>query len=196
MRRALVAQLRALGVTPVLLSGDRRENVEAVARTLGIRDAHAALRPEDKRAAIAALQARGARVAMVGDGVNDAPALAQADVSASLGSATPLAQWTADIVVLSDRIELVAATVRGRAARLRGDPREPRVGGRLQRRRDSRGRVRAGDAVWAAVGMSVSSLAVVANALRLTRVPAEPGRCGAGRFAGAAASALESAWKS
>jgi Cu2+-exporting ATPase len=192
---ALVAQLRALGVTPVLLSGDRRENVEAVARMLGVRDAHAALRPEDKRAAIAALQAQGARVAMVGDGVNDAPALAQADVSASLGSATPLAQWTADIVVLSDRIELLAATVAGarRAfAVIRENLAWAAVYNVIAIPAAAFGFV---TPVWAAVGMSVSSLAVVANALRLTRLPA-----GSGDTAPAgsprAAPALESAWKS
>ena len=192
---ALVAQLHGLGVTPVLLSGDRRENVEAVARTLGIRDARAALRPEDKRAAIAALQAQGARVAMVGDGVNDAPALAQADVSASLGSATPLAQWTADIVVLSDRIELVAATVAGarRAfAVIRQNLAWAAFYNVVAIPAAAFGFV---TPVWAAIGMSVSSLAVVANALRLTRLPVGAGQA-APIGSPPAAAALESAWKS
>jgi len=108
----LVAQLRALGITPVLLSGDRPASVDDVARALGLADAHGNLTPDDKRAAIALLQAKGAVVAMVGDGINDAPALAQAQVSISLGTATPLAQHTADVVILSDRVERAATALR------------------------------------------------------------------------------------
>ena len=110
--RDLVVELRALGITPVLLSGDRQSAVTATAAALGIADARGDTLPEDKRDAIAALQAAGAVVAMVGDGINDAPALAQAQVSASLGSATPLAQWTADVVILADDLRRLTATIR------------------------------------------------------------------------------------
>ncbi len=191
---ALVRDLRGLGVKPLVLSGDGAANVAAIARTLSIDDARGALRPEDKREAIAALQARGARVAMAGDGVNDAPALAQADVSVSLGSATPLAQWTADIVILSDRIELAAGAVdaaRRTFAVIRQNLAWAAVYNVIAIPAAAFGFV---TPVWAAVGMSVSSLAVVANALRLTRLSAPP------RLAAAAVptapAAPEAAWKS
>ena len=109
--RALIARLRELGIAPLLLSGDRAATVDAAAAALGIADARGDALPEDKRDAIAALQAGGAVVAMVGDGVNDAPALAQAQVSISLGSATPLAQWTADVVVLADALLPIADAI-------------------------------------------------------------------------------------
>ncbi len=104
-------RLRRLGITPVLLSGDRAATVAAAAATLGIADARGEMGPEDKRAAIVALQRGGAVVAMAGDGINDAPALAQAQVSVSLKSATPLAQWTADVVVLSDELPRIADAI-------------------------------------------------------------------------------------
>ncbi|MBK9117178.1 MAG: heavy metal translocating P-type ATPase [Betaproteobacteria bacterium] len=188
--RALVAQLHALRVTPLVLSGDRPESVAAVATALGIADARGALLPEDKRAAIAALQARGARVAMAGDGINDAPALAQSQVSLALGSGAPLAQWTADLVLLSDRIELVAEALvaaRRTFAVIRENLAWAIVYNGLAIPAAAFGFV---TPLLAAAGMSGSSLAVVANALRLTRAPKT-----ASAPAGAKA-APESAWKS
>ena len=174
-----------------MLSGDRRASVDAVARTVGIRDARASLRPEDKAAAIVALQSSGAVVAMVGDGVNDTPALAQAQVSLSLGSAAPLAQWTADVVILSDRIELVAATLRD-ARRVFAVIRE-NLGWAIAYNAIAIPAAAFGlvSPLVAAAGMATSSLVVVANALRLARVPRtrrapDP----------AVPALLESAWKS
>ncbi len=165
----LVAALRASGIVPVLLSGDRPESVAAVAASLGIADARAALLPEGKRDAIALLQAGGAVVAMVGDGINDAPALAQAQVSVSLGGATPLAQWIADVVVLPDRVELVAATIAG-ARRAFAVIRQNLVWAALYNAiaipAAAFGYV---TPLAAAIGMSASSLLVVGNALRLLR---------------------------
>jgi len=165
----LVAELRTLGITPVLLSGDRPASVDDVARTLGLSEAHGNLTPDDKRAAIARLQANGAVVAMVGDGINDAPALAQAQVSISLGTATPLAQHTADVVILSDRVER-AATALHDARRTLAVIRENLVWAAAYNAvaipAAAFGFV---TPVVAAIGMSVSSLVVVANALRLTR---------------------------
>ena len=165
----LVAHLRVLGITPVLLSGDRPASVEDVARTLGLSEAHGNLTPDDKRAAIALLQAKGAVVAMVGDGINDAPALAQAQVSISLGTATPLAQHTADVVILSDRVERAATALR-EARRTLAVIRENLVWAAAYNAvaipAAAFGFV---TPVVAAIGMSVSSLVVVANALRLTR---------------------------
>ena len=82
----LISELRHLGITPIVLSGDRPASVEHIARVLGVADARGDLTPDEKHAAIARLQAQGAVVAMMGDGINDAPALAQAQVSISLGS--------------------------------------------------------------------------------------------------------------
>ena len=83
--RELVAYLRRRGVKLVLASGDRRENVERIARLLGIREYHAGMKPEDKAALIRRLRGEGLRVAFVGDGVNDAIALAEADFSIAVG---------------------------------------------------------------------------------------------------------------
>ena len=188
--RELVARLRALSVTPLVLSGDRPESVLAVAQALSIADARGALLPGDKRDAIAALQAQGARVAMAGDGINDAPALAQAQVSLALGSGAPLAQWTADLVILSDRIERVAdalATARRTFAVIRQNLAWAIAYNVVAIPAAAFGFV---TPLLAAAGMSASSLAVVVNALRLTRPP------GAVQAPGPGAGAPEAAWKS
>jgi Cu2+-exporting ATPase len=165
----LVAQLRALGITPVLLSGDRPASVDDVARALGLSEAHGNLTPDNKRDAIARLQATGAVVAMVGDGINDAPALAQAQVSISLGTATPLAQHTADVVIFSDRVERAATALteaRRTLAVIRENLAWAAAYNAIAIPAAAFGYV---TPVVAAIGMSVSSLVVVANALRLTR---------------------------
>jgi Cu2+-exporting ATPase len=168
---ALVAHLRALRITPLLLSGDRSEVAYALGRLLGIADVRGDLTPEAKCAAIAALQSQGAIVAMVGDGINDAPALAQAHVSISLASATPLAQWTADVVILRDTlIPIASAFAQGRRtlAVIRGNLAWATLYNAVAIPAAAFGFV---TPLVAAIGMSTSSLAVVANALRLIRVP-------------------------
>jgi len=167
----LIAELKDLGITPVLLSGDRTASVARVAQTLGIVDARSNLKPEDKRDAIAALQAAGAVVAMMGDGINDAPALAQAQVSISLGTATPLAQHTADVVILSDRVEEAATALRiarRTLAVIRQNLVWATVYNAIAIPAAAFGFV---TPLVAAAGMSASSLVVVANALRLVRAP-------------------------
>ncbi|MCL2309313.1 MAG: heavy metal translocating P-type ATPase [Proteobacteria bacterium] len=168
--REAVAALRAMGIQTVLLSGDRRENAEALAQTLGIETAHGGLLPEDKRRYILDRQAAGEVVAMVGDGVNDAPGLAQAQVSISLGSATSLAQWTADVVILSD--ELLRLTDALRHARRALAVIRQNLGWAVAYNVIA---IPAAALGWvtplvAALGMSLSSLTVVLNALRITRV--------------------------
>jgi P-type Cu2+ transporter len=168
--KSLIARLRARGVVPMLLSGDRSETVAAVASALGIEHARGDALPEDKRAAVAALQRDGAIVAMVGDGINDAPALAQAQVSVSLGSATPLAQWTADVVVLCDDLSRIAEAI-AHARRTLAVVRENLVWAFAYNviaiPAAALGFV---TPLAAAVGMSASSLVVVANALRVARM--------------------------
>jgi Cu2+-exporting ATPase len=108
----LVRDIQAAGCTVVLMSGDAEAVVRRVADELGITEAHAGLSPEDKREAVRALQAAGAVVAMVGDGVNDAPVLAQAQVSIAMGAGAQLARTQADLVLLSEHLGHLARGIR------------------------------------------------------------------------------------
>jgi Cu+-exporting ATPase len=103
-----IARLLASGVTPVLLSGDNRAAVAAAARTLGIARVHAEVLPADKAELIDKLRAAGHRVAMVGDGVNDAPALAAADVGMAMGTGADIAMHSAGITLMRGDPALVA----------------------------------------------------------------------------------------
>jgi P-type Cu2+ transporter len=100
--RETVDRLHALGVRVGMITGDAQEVADTVARELGIDEVFAQVLPEDKDANVAALQDRGERVAMVGDGVNDAPALARADVGIAIGAGTDVAIESAGIVLASD----------------------------------------------------------------------------------------------
>ncbi|MSU49800.1 MAG: cadmium-translocating P-type ATPase [Opitutus sp.] len=104
--RGVLAKLKALGIKTVMLTGDRRHTAEAVANELGLDEVRAGLSPEDKVAAIQALRAEGRKVAMVGDGVNDAPSLAAADVSVAMGvRGSDAALEQAEVILMHDRIE-------------------------------------------------------------------------------------------
>ena len=116
---AEIERLRRLGCAVVLLTGDHARTAERVAREVGIERVLARVLPEEKAARVAALQAEGWRVMMVGDGVNDAPALARANVGVAMGGGTDVALETADLALMGaslrgvgDAIELSRATVR------------------------------------------------------------------------------------
>jgi len=112
---AAVAALHALGVEVVMLSGDNQATAERIAGQLGIDTVIAEVLPGDKAAKIAELQAQGKKVAMVGDGVNDAPALAQADLGVAIGAGTDVAIETADLVLMrSDPLDVPIALRIGR----------------------------------------------------------------------------------
>ncbi|MER5526273.1 heavy metal translocating P-type ATPase [Streptomyces sp. NPDC002677] len=169
-----VDRLRRLGVRPVLATGDREAPARAVAKSLGIDEAHARCTPEDKAGLVRDLQEQGYRVAFVGDGVNDAAALASADLGIAMGSGTDVAIGAADVTLVRGDIEALADAVR------------------LARR--TLGTIRA-NLVWAfgynvvtvplamvgllnpmvaAAAMSGSSLLVVTNSLRLRGRPSSP----------------------
>jgi Cu+-exporting ATPase len=106
--REAVARLHQLGIATVMLTGDNHGSAQAVARELGIQDVRAEVLPGDKAAVVQALRADGKVVAMVGDGVNDAPALAAADVGIAMSTGTDVAMAAAGITLMRGDPRLVA----------------------------------------------------------------------------------------
>jgi Cu2+-exporting ATPase len=168
--KGLIDELKSHGLAVSILSGDSNQAVQHFAARLGITDYQGALHPEDKLSAMKAMQAGGAVVAMVGDGVNDAPVLAGADVSLAMGGGTQVARASSDIVLLSEKLPDIWRALRAGQSTMT---------------------VMRQNFVWAAgynllalpfaamgyippwlaaLGMSVSSLVVVLNALRLRQI--------------------------
>jgi Cu+-exporting ATPase len=110
--REVIAQLHALGVEVAMVSGDRRATAEAIAKELGIERVHAEVLPEGKAAVVREERARGRVVAMVGDGLNDAPALAEAHVGIAVGSATDVAAAASDVALLRGGIAGLPSALR------------------------------------------------------------------------------------
>jgi Cu2+-exporting ATPase len=168
---ALLEACRQRGWRTLLLSGDSSPMVGTIARELRIEQAVGGLTPADKLARLQQLQAEGRRVLMLGDGVNDVPILAAADISVAMGSATDLAKTSADAVLLSNRLESLvqAFDIARRSRRI--------IIENLAWASLYNGLILPFAAIgwvtplWAALGMSASSLLVVLNALRLTRMP-------------------------
>lgn len=171
---ALLAACKAQGWQTLLLSGDSSPMVASVAAELGIDQARGGLRPDDKLQVLQDLHRQGRKVLMLGDGVNDVPVLAAADISVAMGSATDLAKTSADAVLLSNRLDALVQAF-GLARRTRRVIIENLLWAGLYN-----GLMLPFAAlgwitpIWAAIGMSVSSLTVVLNALRLTRMPRVP----------------------
>ncbi len=172
---ALLTACKARGWRTLLLSGDSSPMVASVAAELGIDEARGGLRPDDKLQVLQQLHRDGRKVLMLGDGVNDVPVLAAADISVAMGSATDLAKTSADAVLLSNRLDaLVQAFSLARRTRrvIIENLLWAGLYNGLMLPFAALGWI---TPVWAAVGMSISSLTVVLNALRLTRLPGVQG---------------------
>ncbi|HSV70445.1 MAG TPA: cation-translocating P-type ATPase [Methylibium sp.] len=166
---ALLDGLRAQGITLRLLSGDRAAPVRAVAERLGLDTVLHEAAPEAKLDALRRLQQAGHRVLMVGDGLNDGPVLAQADVSVALGHGAALAQQRADVVVLGSRLGEIAAA-RTLALRCRRIVRQNLAWALAYNALAVPLALAGWLPPWAAgLGMAASSLVVIGNALRLAR---------------------------
>ncbi|MBQ6374948.1 MAG: heavy metal translocating P-type ATPase [Clostridia bacterium] len=170
-----IRDLSRLGVHTVMLTGDNARTAEAIGRGLGVTEVRSELLPEDKQRVIAELQGQGRRVMMVGDGINDAPALVKADLGTAIGQGTDVAIESADVVLMRDDPRLAAGVIRLGRAVIRNIRQNlfwaffynligiPVAAGALAR--------------WgielnpmiAAAAMSMSSVCVVTNALRLRR---------------------------
>lgn len=162
-------ELQSLGLTPVMLTGDASDAAQKVASTLGIKQVFSGVSPEQKLEHLNRLSQQGAQIIMVGDGINDIPALAGARTSVAMASATDLAKTSADAVLIANDLLRLADSVR-MARKTRTIIREnlswALVYNLLALPAAAAGLVAP---YWAAIGMSFSSLVVVGNAMRLSR---------------------------
>jgi Cu+-exporting ATPase len=175
--RDAIAALKQSGVRVVMLTGDSRSTAQAVARQLGIDEALAEVLPEDKAGHVKRLQAEGRKVAMAGDGINDAPALAQADVGIAMGTGTDVAMESAGVTLVKGDLRGIARA----AALSRATMRNIRQNLAFAFGYNALGIPLAAGVlypffglllspVFAGAAMALSSVSVVTNALRLNRV--------------------------
>jgi heavy metal translocating P-type ATPase len=179
--KAAIAELEHLGMEVIMLTGDNRQTAAAIQKQLGLTAAVAEVLPEEKEAQIRALQSAGKKVAMVGDGINDAPALARSDVGIAIGAGTDVAIEAADIILAKNDLRDAAAAIRLSKAVIRNIKQNlfwalfynslgiplaagvfyPWLGWKL-------------NPMFGAAAMSLSSVFVVSNALRLKRLRLSP----------------------
>ena len=176
-----IASLRNLGIRPIMVTGDSEGTAKAIAKTAGIEEIHSRALPEDKLNIIKDLQVKGEIVAMVGDGINDAPALTQADVGMAIGSGTDIAIGAADVVVMGGDVRSVPAAVEIGRATLKNVKQNlflafcynavciPVVAAVLPIMFGAGSDLMMTMPMLATAAMSLSSISVVTNALRLRR---------------------------
>ncbi len=176
-----VGQMHAMGLNVAMITGDNESAAHAIARQVDIDQVLAQVHPEDKAARVKTLQDRGDRVAMVGDGINDAPALAQADVGMAIGSGTDVAIETADVILSGSSLKGVARAIKISRSTMRTIRQNlfwafaynvvliPLAAGVLNPFDQLPLMMRQLHPILAALAMSFSSVTVVSNSLRLVR---------------------------
>jgi P-type Cu+ transporter len=167
--RAAIAELKGLGLRPILLTGDNERTAQAVAEQVGVDEVIAEVLPADKAAVVARLQGEGRVVAMVGDGVNDAPALAQADLGLAIGTGTDVAIEASDLTLVSGDLSAAGDAIRLSRATLRTI--KQNLGWAFGYNLAALPLAAAGflNPILAGAAMALSSVSVVGNALRLRR---------------------------
>jgi Cu+-exporting ATPase len=179
--KGAVMDIHHMGLGVVMLTGDNPQTAEAIAKEVNIEDIAAEVRPEDKSQKIKDLQASGQKVAMVGDGINDAPSLAQADVGIAIGTGTDVAIETGDVILASGDLRGVPRAIHLSRATMRTVKQNlfwaffynavliPVAAGVLYPLEFLPGFLRHLNPMLAALAMAFSSITVVLNSLRLHR---------------------------